>query len=261
MHRPARSIFVILTAWPSLFLVIVQVLYAFALIPVGFLADKANRPRMLAGGAALWSLLSMGASKVTPCASLHVPKLLAIAVLGPRMHSGTPDLQAVSDCQRLAKYQAVHGQTGSTLLTACCQDTFPLSSQRWRRTRKQPTRHARLNPLLKSRPALQVADFQGLLAIRAGLAAAQATQNPICFSLIPEMFPRRRNLAMSAYNSAIYAGRALSYAAVLIAARLSESTRAGDSGVMMVGPACEAPGPASHLPLLWPRLRMCADGE
>ena len=103
---------------------------------------------------------------------------------------------------------------------------------------------------MKAQLALQVTDFQGLLAIRAGLAAAQATQNPICFSLIPEMFPRRRNLAMSAYNSAIYAGRALSYAAVLIAARLSESTRAGDSGVMMVNPAYGAPGPASHLPLM-----------
>ena len=46
--------------------------------------------------------------------------------------------------------------------------------------------------------SVQVTDFQGLLTMRVGLAAAQAAQNPVCFSLIPELFPRRRNLAMSA---------------------------------------------------------------
>ncbi|KAK9811000.1 hypothetical protein WJX73_004887 [Symbiochloris irregularis] len=111
------------------------VLYALALIPVGFLADKVDRPRLLSGGLATWSVLTMAASKV-----------------------GT---------------------------------------------------------------------FGGLLATRIGFAAAQATQNPICFSLIPELFPKRRNLAMSAYNSAIYAGRALSFTAVLIASKLS--TTSGDT--------------------------------
>jgi MFS family permease len=47
-----------------------QVLYAIALIPAGFLADKTDRPRMLAAGLALWSLLTMAASKVPPCAFL-----------------------------------------------------------------------------------------------------------------------------------------------------------------------------------------------
>jgi hypothetical protein len=48
----------------------------------------------------------------------------------------------------------------------------------------------------------------------------QATQNPICFSLIPELFPNGRTTAMAFYNTAIYAGRALSFAAVIIAAQL-----------------------------------------
>ncbi len=53
-----------------------------------------------------------------------------------------------------------------------------------------------------------------------GFAAAQATQNPICFSLIPELFPKNRTTAMAVYNTAIYAGRALSFAAVIIAGQL-----------------------------------------
>ena len=40
-----------------------QVLYALALVPVGFLADRADRPRLLSGGLAAWSLLTMAASK------------------------------------------------------------------------------------------------------------------------------------------------------------------------------------------------------
>src|SRR5947209_3480478 len=35
---------------------------------------------------------------------------------------------------------------------------------------------------------MQVEGFGQLLATRSGFAAAQATQNPICFSLIPELF-------------------------------------------------------------------------
>ncbi len=68
--------------------------------------------------------------------------------------------------------------------------------------------------------APQVTTFQELLLLRVGFAAAQATQNPICFSLIPELFPRERTTAMAAYNSAIYMGRALSFAAVIIAGQL-----------------------------------------
>ena len=76
-----------------------------------------------------------------------------------------------------------------------------------------------------------------MLASRVGFAAAQATQNPICFSLIPELFPRQRNLAMSAYNSAIYAGRALSFTTVLIASKLGAAKDTGDVGVSLVSPA------------------------
>lgn len=43
--------------------VVLQVLYALALVPVGFLADRADRPRLLSGGLAAWSLLTMAASK------------------------------------------------------------------------------------------------------------------------------------------------------------------------------------------------------
>ena len=43
---------------------LLQVLYAIALVPMGFLADQGNRPRLLAGGLAGWSLLTMVGSKV-----------------------------------------------------------------------------------------------------------------------------------------------------------------------------------------------------
>ena len=105
-----------------------QILYAVALVPVGLLADRVNRPRLLAGGIALWSLLTIAAS--------------------------------------------------------------------------------------------QAQGFPQLMATRVGFAAAQATQNPICFSLIPELFPAGRTTAMAFYNTAIYAGRALSFAALSIAGQL-----------------------------------------
>ena len=82
---------------------------------------------------------------------------------------------------------------------------------------------------------VQVTSFRELLALRIGFAAAQSTQNPICFSLIPELFPRQRTFAMAAYNSAIYMGRALSFAAVIIAGQLgvTQST-SEDVGVQLV---------------------------
>lgn len=82
---------------------------------------------------------------------------------------------------------------------------------------------------------MQVTSFRELLALRIGFAAAQSTQNPICFSLIPELFPRQRTFAMAAYNSAIYMGRALSFAAVIIAGQLgvTQST-SEDVGVQLV---------------------------
>ncbi|KAK9839611.1 hypothetical protein WJX81_000780 [Elliptochloris bilobata] len=140
------------------------VLYALALVPVGFLADRADRPRLLAGGLMAWSLLTMAASKV---------------------HS-----------------------------------------------------------------------FGELLALRVGFAAAQATQNPICFSLIPELFPRGRNTAMAAYNAAIYCGRALSFAAVIIAGQLGVTHAASESvGVTMV--PLEAVD-LSHVSILYTQGEMAA---
>lgn len=116
------------------------VLYAVALVPVGLLADRADRPRLLAFGIAAWSLLTMAAS--------------------------------------------------------------------------------------------QVNGFAALLVLRIGFAVAQAAQNPVCFSLIPELFPNHRTTAMAAYNSAIYMGRALSFGAVILARQLGIPT--GDIGIQMV---------------------------
>lgn len=42
-------------------------------------------------------------------------------------------------------------------------------------------------------------------------------QHPVCYALIPELFPNHRTAAMAAYNSAIYVGRALSFAVVAMA--------------------------------------------
>lgn len=104
------------------------ILYAVALVPMGLLADRVDRPRMLSIGMFTWSALTIAASKSV--------------------------------------------------------------------------------------------GFADLLAARVGFAAAQATQNPICFSLIPEMFPKGKTTAMAVYNSAIYVGRAFSFAALIIAGKL-----------------------------------------
>lgn len=108
------------------------ILYAIALVPMGLLADRVDRPRMLSAGIFAWSMLTLAASKST--------------------------------------------------------------------------------------------GFGELLAARIGFAAAQATQNPICFSLIPEIFPKGRTAAMAVYNSAIYIGRAFSFAALVIAGKLGVPT-------------------------------------
>ncbi len=93
--------------------------------------------------------------------------------------------------------------------------------------------------------------FNELLLLRVGFAAAQATQNPICFSLIPELFPRERTTAMAAYNSAIYMGRALSFAAVIIAGQLGVTNAATQPiGVQLVRPphACLHPHKSNPFP-------------
>lgn len=50
---------------------LLQLLYAAALIPIGLLADRVNRPRLLAGGLVMWSLLTMTGSKVSNLGSMH----------------------------------------------------------------------------------------------------------------------------------------------------------------------------------------------
>lgn len=62
---------------------------------------------------------------------------------------------------------------------------------------------------------------------RVGFAAAQGAQNPVCFSLIPELFPVNKSTALSLYNCAIYVGRALSFAAVLLARHLHDNDQVG----------------------------------
>jgi MFS family permease len=98
-------------------------LYALALVPMGLLADRVDRPKLLAGGLALWSGLTVAAA--------------------------------------------------------------------------------------------HVGSFQELILARVGFAAAQAAQNPISFSLIPDLFPSSKSTAMAVYNCAIYLGRALSFGAVI----------------------------------------------
>ncbi|GMH41618.1 hypothetical protein BSKO_09528 [Bryopsis sp. KO-2023] len=110
-------------------------LYALALIPMGLLADRVDRPKLLAGGALLWSGLNS-------------------------MISGA-------------------------------------------------------------------GTFKELMMLRVGFAAAQATQNPICMSMLPELFPKNKSTAMAIYNCAIYVGRALSYGFVMILAGLGVSDTAG----------------------------------
>ncbi len=50
-------------------------LYAIALVPVGLLADRVPRPRLLAAGLTLWSLLTVQMSQV--CVSAHALQVLA----------------------------------------------------------------------------------------------------------------------------------------------------------------------------------------
>ena len=73
-----------------------QVLYAAALVPVGLLADKADRPRLLAAGITAWSVLTMAASQVHR-PSVHV-------VWRPRHHDhGHKCLCPASACHPAVK--------------------------------------------------------------------------------------------------------------------------------------------------------------
>lgn len=110
-------------------------LYAVALIPMGILADRVDRPKLLAGGVLLWSGLSSMVANAT--------------------------------------------------------------------------------------------SYSDLVLLRLGFAAAQATQNPICMSMLPELFPKNRSTAMAVYNCAIYMGRAMSFAFVMLLAGLGVSDVVG----------------------------------
>lgn len=61
-------------------------------------------------------------------------------------------------------------------------------------------------------------EFGTLVASRALYALGNAAQNPVAFSVIPELFPRKRSFALSLYNLAIHAGRGLSFACGLLLA-------------------------------------------
>lgn len=74
--------------------------------------------------------------------------------------------------------------------------------------------------------------FAELLFARTGFAVAQAAQNPVSFSLIPDLFPANKSTALAGYNCAIYLGRALSFASVLAAHRV----RSGGGGALPVAP-------------------------
>lgn len=62
---------VLQTSWGLTAAAHVQVLYAITLIPAGLLADRVDRPRLLAGGLAAWSILTMVAAKVNSQRHLH----------------------------------------------------------------------------------------------------------------------------------------------------------------------------------------------
>jgi MFS family permease len=128
-------------------------LYALALIPVGLLADRVDRPKLLGVGLALWSSLSM-----------------------------------------------IAAGAGS---------------------------------------------FRDLLLVRTGFAVAQAAQNPVSFSLIPDLFPANKSTALAAYNCAIYLGRALSFASVLVAHRIGAGRGAEAAAAAVAGAA----GPQGEIAL------------
>ena len=59
--------------------------------------------------------------------------------------------------------------------------------------------------------ASQADTFTQLFAARTLFAVAEAVQNPVCFSLIPEFFPENKSTAMSVYNTAVQLGRSLAF--------------------------------------------------
>jgi len=61
--------------------------------------------------------------------------------------------------------------------------------------------------------------FTELVIARIVFAIGNGPQNPIAFSLLPELFPRNKNIAMSLYNMGVHVGRFISFSAgALVAA-------------------------------------------
>jgi predicted MFS family arabinose efflux permease len=54
--------------------------------------------------------------------------------------------------------------------------------------------------------------FTELVVARIVFAIGNGPQNPIAFSLLPKLFPRNKNAAMSLYNMGVHFGRAISFA-------------------------------------------------
>lgn len=89
--------------------------------------------------------------------------------------------------------------------------------------------------------AARTHSFAELLAARVGFAGAQATQNPVCFALIPDLFPKNRTRAMALYNAAIYAGRALSFGVLMLAVKLGvPKDLINDTSYVLVPPVLAA---------------------
>lgn len=76
------------------------------------------------------------------------------------------------------------------------------------------------------------------------LTPSHVMQNPVSFGMIPELFPRRRASAMSAYNLAIHLGRAVSFTGSALAAPPAAAV-AGAAAVAAVAAAGTAAAASS----------------
>jgi len=88
--------------------------------------------------------------------------------------------------------------------------------------------------------------YPTLLASRLLYAAGYAVQNPVCFAIIPELFPRSRASAMAAYNVAIHLGRAISFGGGALASPAA-AARAAEAAA--AAPQLQLPAGAQELPL------------
>ena len=195
-----------------------QVLYAAALVPVGLLADKADRPRLLAAGIAAWSVLTMAASQVHR-PSVHV-------VCRPRHH----DHGHTCLCSALALHPAAKAISGASLRRSTALQRSSSCGSALRLHRLLRTLSASVSAVCLMR---YVSEMDGSkLTVQDMLIISLTHGSCVLAGLIPELFPEQRTTAMAAYNSAIYMGRALSFGAVILAGQLGVPT--GDIGIRMV---------------------------